>query len=68
MNIVLHTDTCISCGLCTSIAPDLFTLETGVVSFKKDPKTWDDKDWKSAKEAAASCPNGVIEIISEKSE
>jgi len=68
MNIVLHKDKCISCGLCASIAPELFNVETGVVSFKKDPKTWNDQDWKKAKEAAEACPNGVIEINSENSE
>lgn len=62
MNIILHTDKCISCGMCASIAPDLFSLDSGIVSLKKDPKTWDEADWKTAKEAAAACPNGVIEI------
>jgi len=62
MNVILHKDKCISCGLCASIAPDLFTIETGVVTLKKNPKTWNKNDWKSAKEAAAACPNGVIEI------
>jgi len=63
MNVILHTDKCISCGLCASIAPDLFTIETGVVSLKKNQKTWTEEDWKKAKEAAASCPNSVIEIM-----
>ena len=62
MNVVLHKDKCISCGLCASIAPELFSVEEGIVSFKKDPKTWGPDDWKKAKEAAESCPNGVIEI------
>lgn len=62
MNIILHTDKCISCGMCATIASDLFSIETGVVSFKKDPRTWGPEDWQKAKEAASSCPNGVIEI------
>jgi ferredoxin len=62
MNIVLHTEKCLSCGMCASIAPELFSIDTGVVSFKKDPKDWTAKDWKMAQEAAVSCPNGVIEI------
>ena len=65
MNIVLHTDKCIACGSCVAIAPDLFTIESGIVSFKKDPKTWGPEDWKKAKDAASSCPNGVIEIVEE---
>lgn len=62
MNVILHADKCISCGLCATIAPELFTIETGVVSLKKDPKTWGPEDWKKAKEAASSCPVGAIEI------
>ncbi|MCJ7826101.1 ferredoxin [Patescibacteria group bacterium] len=63
MNIILHTDKCITCGSCVAVAPDLFTIDSGVVAFKKDPKTWDENDWKKAKDAAAVCPSGVIEII-----
>jgi len=63
MKVILHTDKCISCGLCASIAPDIFSIETGTVSLKKDPATWNAEDLKTAKEAAAGCPNDVIEII-----
>jgi len=62
MNIILHTDKCITCGSCVAIAPDLFSIDRGVVSIKKDPKTWGDQDWQKAKDAAAVCPSGVIEI------
>jgi len=62
MNVKLHTDKCITCGSCVAIAPDLFTIDSGVVAFKKDPKTWDENDWQKAKDAASACPSGVIEI------
>jgi ferredoxin len=65
MKITLHTDKCISCGLCTSIAPDIFSLDTGTVSLNKDPKTFTEEDKKLAREASAACPNGVIEITEE---
>ncbi len=65
MKITLHPDKCISCGLCASIAPALFSVESGKVAFIKDPKTWNAADWKIAKEAAAACPNDVIEIVDE---
>lgn len=48
--------------MCTSIAPNLFSIDTGVVALKKDPKTYTEEDWKKAKEAAASCPAEAIEI------
>ncbi len=63
MKINLHTDKCISCGMCASVAPDLFSIDSGVVTFKKDPTTYTEEDKKLAHEAAVACPNGVIEII-----
>lgn len=67
MNVKLHTDKCIACGMCAGVAPDLFTIDSGVVSLKKDPATYAyaDADKKLAHEAAAACPNGVIEITEE---
>lgn len=63
MNIKLHTDKCIACGMCNSISPDLFSTDSGVVSCTKEPATYTDEDKLRAKEAAAGCPNGVIEIV-----
>lgn len=65
MKINLHTDKCISCGMCAAVAPDLFSIDSGVVTLKKNPATYADADKKFAREAAAACPNGVIEIIEE---
>lgn len=62
MDIKIHTDKCISCGMCASIAPDLFSIDSGIVTLKKDPTTYTEEDKKLAREAAQSCPNGVIEI------
>lgn len=62
MKITVHTDKCLSCGMCASIAPELFSLESGVVSIKKNPATYTEEDKKLAKEAAMSCPNSAIEI------
>ena len=65
MKITLHTDKCISCGMCAAVAPDLFSIDSGIVTIKKDPATYTDADKKFAREAASACPNGVIEIIEE---
>lgn len=62
MNVTLHPDKCLSCGMCASIAPDLFSLETGAVTLKKQPESYTEEDKKLAKDAAASCPNSVIEV------
>ena len=62
MKITTHIDKCLSCGMCTAIAPDLFLIDNGIISLKKDLSTYTEADKKLAHEAAASCPNGVIEI------
>jgi len=62
MTITLHTDKCVGCGMCSSVAPELFSTDTGVVALKKEPASYSDDDKKLAQEAASACPNGVIEI------
>ncbi|MFH0749945.1 MAG: ferredoxin [Candidatus Gottesmanbacteria bacterium] len=63
MIITVHTDKCLSCGMCSSIAPELFSIDTGIVAIKKDPSTYTEVDEKLAREAAAACPNAAIEVI-----
>ncbi len=65
MKIHLHTDKCISCGMCAAVAPDLFSIDSGVVTIKKDSTIYTEEDKKLAHEAKAACPNGVIEIVEE---
>jgi ferredoxin len=48
--------------MCSSVAPELFSTDTGVVALKKEPASYSDDDKKLAQEAASACPNGVIEI------
>jgi len=62
MNVTIQPEKCLSCGMCASIAPDLFSLDTGLVTLKKQPETYTEEDQKLASEAAAACPNEVIEI------
>jgi len=65
MKIKLDTTKCLSCGMCTSIAPDLFSLDSGLVTLKKNPSAYTEADKKSAREAASACPNSVITVIEE---
>jgi ferredoxin len=65
MKIILHTDKCITCGMCAAVAPDLFSIDTGTIALKKNPTTYTEADKKLAREAASACPNGVIEIVEE---
>jgi ferredoxin len=62
MQVTLQQDKCLSCGMCASIAPELFSLDTGIVAIKKQPETYTETDKKLCREAAASCPNEVIGI------
>jgi len=55
------SDACIGCGICVTIAPDVFEMnaETGKSEVKKDA---DLKDLTKAKEAATACPVAAIEV------
>lgn len=62
MKITLDKQKCITCGTCAAVAPDIFSIDSGIVELKKDPSTFTDADKKAAKEAAAMCPSGVITV------
>ncbi len=58
MNPVVDKDLCIGCGLCPSIAPEVFEMEddgkaVAVVAETSDP---------AAQEAADSCPVAAISL------
>lgn len=63
MKVILHVDKCIGCGMCETLAPDICSLKSGVVSFQKNQTMWNENDWKTIRQAATACPNEVIEII-----
>ncbi|MBI5133127.1 MAG: ferredoxin [Thaumarchaeota archaeon] len=60
MTVIVDEDVCTGCGLCASICPDVFEMESNGKSHVKDPKG--DKKYKCAKEAADSCPVQAIKI------
>ena len=62
MQVTVQQDKCLGCGMCSSIAPELFSLETGLVTIKKQPDSYTEEDKKLAREAVAACPNEVITI------
>jgi len=63
MKIKLDTTKCLSCGLCESLAPTVFTLKTGIVTVCKDQEKLTPKEQEQAHTAASSCPSGVISLI-----
>ncbi len=61
MHALVHEKTCIRCGLCPSICPEVFSLEDGESAHAiTDPVP--DELRLSAQEAANSCPVDAIDI------
>ncbi len=61
MKAYVDKDTCISCGLCPSLCPEVFEMEddgkAGVIT-DEVPSSVED----SAKEAEESCPTNAISV------
>ncbi|MCF7836498.1 ferredoxin [Candidatus Gracilibacteria bacterium] len=55
------TDACIGCGICATIAPNIFEMnsETNLSQVKSDA---DLGNLEKTKEAAAACPVAAIEV------
>jgi len=62
MIIKLDTTKCLSCGLCESLAPTVFTLKTGIVTLIPNQENLTPKEQEQARTAASSCPSEVISI------
>jgi ferredoxin len=61
MKAEVSQETCIGCGLCPSIAPDVFELqEDGKAHTIADPVPEESED--AAKEAEESCPVNAIGV------
>ena len=58
---IVVNPSCIGCGICATLASEVFemNLETGKSQVKADA---DLKNLDKAKEAAAACPVGAIEV------
>lgn len=61
MAVTVDKKKCIGCGLCASIAPQIFELGDDGFSHAKDANG-DKKYPKEMKEAAESCPVKAIEV------
>lgn len=61
MKANVDKDTCIGCGLCPSICPEVFEMQDdGKAGVMADPVPDSAKD--SAKEAEGSCPVNAISV------
>ena len=62
VRVTVDEETCIGCGACVAIAPDIFELDTSTMKskVKKQPET--DEEVELVKQAAEACPTGSIKV------
>ncbi|MBS5948755.1 MAG: ferredoxin [Clostridium sp.] len=60
MKAFVDENTCISCGLCEGICPEVFSLESGVSQAKEGPVAAEYED--ATREACDSCPVTAISV------
>jgi len=63
MKAKVDMETCLGCGLCVSLYPELFEIRKDGHSHVKEGVKIDEK---KLKEVMQSCPAGAIELIKDK--
>ncbi len=63
MKAVVNKDGCISCGLCVSTCPEVFSFDEDGIAEANGQLT--DADFASAESARNACPVAVIDIVEE---
>jgi len=62
VKIIINQETCIGCGACTAVSPELFEMnEKGKAEAKKS-ENLTEEELKKAKEGAETCPVQAIKI------
>ena len=61
MQAMVHAKTCIQCGLCPAVCPDVFSILPGE-SAQAITEPVPQEYLAAAQEAADSCPVGAIEV------
>lgn len=61
MKAVVNKDGCISCGLCVSTCPEVFSFDEDGVAEANGQLT--DANFASAESARSACPVAVIDIV-----
>jgi len=60
MKAIVNKDTCIGCGLCVSICPDVFELNDNIAEVKVDEVSQDSKE--CANQTVEDCPVDAISL------
>ena len=60
--ILIDKETCIGCGACVAVAPDLFDLDEDNKAEAKKIGELDDEELTKAKEGVETCPVQAIKV------
>ena len=60
MEVKVDKNSCIGCGACTSVCPDVFEMKNGKVIVKKSKVSGEDEE--CVKDAESACPVEAIKV------
>lgn len=60
--ISINQETCIGCGACTAVAPEIFELDNELMKAKVKKQPANDSELQQAREGADTCPVQAIKV------
>mgnify|MGYP003886113359 FL=1 len=62
VSVSVNEETCIGCGACVALAPQIFELDMEKMKSKVKKQPENDEEKELAKQAAEACPVGAITV------